>query len=304
MNGDAAVIDQKLYSLIQVAETGNFTKAAQALSLSQPAVSQHIRTLEEDLNIKIFERGKNSLRITLEGAIVLKYAKRMLALENRMKRELSAQKRQPTSLTIGITHTSESNAIAEAMANYVDNHRGVHIKLVTDTQQTLYDKLKNYELDLAIVEGKLSDPSLKYLMLDTDCLVLAISPTHRLADKSIVTINDLKKEKLILRLPNSGTRNMFAASLERNGLSIGDFNVTMEIDNIATIKDLIRRNFGVSVLARSACMDEVHKKKITVLPIEDLSMIREINIVYLQDFDHFDLLRDIIRSYQDTTGKG
>ena len=96
-------------------------------------------------------------------------------------------------------------------------------------------------------------------------------------------------------MPDSSTRNLFVSSLESQNMSIDDFNVIMEIDNIATIKDLIRRDFGVSVLAKSACMDELKKKKIAVLPIENLSMMREINIVYSQDFEHFETLRDIVR---------
>lgn len=71
------------------------------------------------------------------------------------------------------------------------------------------------------------------------------------------------------------------------------------MDNIATIKDLIRRDFGVSILAKSACMDEWKKKKITVLPIENLSMIREINLVYDPDFDHREVLQDIIKIYNE-----
>ena len=78
--------------------------------------------------------------------------------------------------------------------------------------------------------------------------------------------------------------------------------MVLEIDNIATIKDLIRRDFGVSVLAKSACMDELKKRKIAVLPIENLSMIREINIVYTQDFEHQEMLQDIVHSYNETRG--
>ena len=78
-----------------------------------------------------------------------------------------------------------------------------------------------------------------------------------------------------------------------------DFNVVLEVDNIATIKDLIRRDFGVSVLPKSACIDEIRKKKIVGLPIENLSMVREINLIYSQDFDHKELLQDIMRDYNE-----
>ena len=294
------MIDPKLHSLIKVVETGSFTRAAEQLSLTQPAVSQHIRSLESELNVRIFERKNNELHVTHEGETVIKYARRMLSLYNNLCKDLTSEKRQLTSLTVGITHTAESNAIAEALARYVNSRSGVTIKIITDSQSNLHDMLKNYELDFAIVEGKINDPSLKYLILDTDCLVLAVSPGHRLARSGMVTIGELKKEKMILRLPDSGTRNLFVASLESQNLSIDDFNVVLEIDNIATIKDLIRRDFGVSVLAKSACMDELKKKKIVVLPIENLSMMREINIVYTQDFEHFQLLRDIVKYYNET----
>jgi len=297
------MVDSRLYSLLKVAEFGNYTRAAEQLSLTQPAVSQHIRSLEEEFKIKIFERVSNKLHITHEGETVLKYAKRILALVSNLRRELNNEKLQLRSLTIGITHTAESNAIAEALAKYANSRGGISLKIITDVAANLYDKLKNYEIDLAVVEGSTNDPDLVYLMLDSDCLVLAVAPEHPLTRKNVVTINDLKKERLILRLPDSGTRNLFVSSLESQNMSISDFNVMMEINNIATIKDLIRRNLGVSVLARSTCLDELKKKKIAALPIEHFSMAREINIVYLRDFEHKSILKDIVRSYSEVKGK-
>ena len=108
------MIDVKLLTLLKVYETGNYTRAAEQLSLTQPAVSQHIRSLEGEFKIKIFERVSNKLHITHEGETVLKYAKRILALVSNLRRELNNEKLQLCSLTIGITHTAESNAIAEA----------------------------------------------------------------------------------------------------------------------------------------------------------------------------------------------
>ena len=297
------MVDSRPYSLLKVAEFGNYTRAAEQLSLTQPAVSQHIRSLEGEFKIKIFERVSNKLHITHEGETVLKYAKRILALVSNLRRELNNEKLQLCSLTIGITHTAESNAIAEALAKYANSRGGISLKIITDVAANLYDKLKNYEIDLAVVEGSTNDPDLVYLMLDSDCLVLAVAPEHPLTRKNVVTINDLKKERLILRLPDSGTRNLFVSSLESQNMSISDFNVMMEINNIATIKDLIRRNLGVSVLARSTCLDELKKKKIAALPIEHFSMAREINIVYLRDFEHKSILKDIVRSYSEVKGK-
>jgi DNA-binding transcriptional LysR family regulator len=115
-----------------------------------------------------------------------------------------------------------------------------------------------------------------------------------------VTLDDLKKENMILRLPSSGTSNLFISHLESLNMSIDEFNVILEVDNIATIKDLIRRDFGVSILARSACLDELRKGKITILPIENLSMPRQISILYHKDFRHTDTLKSIVQIYSDT----
>lgn len=294
------MLDPKLYSVLQVYESKSFSEAAKKLSITQPAVSHHIKVLEEELNVRIFDRRKGEIIVTREGEAVVKCAKKLFGLYNNLQQDLADSKNLVTHLTVGITHTAESNPVAEALANYCAQHKQVTIKLITDTINNLYKKLKNYEIDLAIVEGRVPSTSVKYLLLDTDCLMLAVSVNHSFAQRSMVTLNELKKERMIIRLPNSGTRNLFTAHLESNNLSIRDFNVIMELDNIATIKDLIRRDFGVSVLPKSACLDELKKKKIVMLPVENLSMMREINIAYQEDFTQIDMLHDIITAYNET----
>lgn len=296
------MIDPKVISLLKLYETGNFTKAAKRLSLTQPAVSNHIRALEEELGVKLFIRSKNKIQITREGELVVKYAKRMVSLTQNLREELINQKRQISALSVGITHTAESNASVEALANYAAIHKNVTIKMITETMDNLCTMLKNYQIDVAIIEGHIRDPSLKCLVLDTDCLVLATSPTHPLANKTSVTIDQIKNENMILRSSSSSTWNMFVSSLESKNMHIEEFNIMMEIDNIATIKDLVRRNFGVSILAKSACIDEYYKNKIALLPIENLSMIREINLVYRADFEYTEILQEIIKSYNQTIG--
>ena len=291
------MLDGKLDTLLTVYELGSFTRAAERLSLTQPAVSHQIGQIEEELGIKIFHRRRGDLKLTTEGEIAIKYARRIKALYQRMQQKIEDEKEQLTKLTVGITHTAESNLIAETLAKYCNVNTGVCITIVTEPIQILYDMLINFELDLAIVEGRVNDASVNSLLLDTDYLVCVVSPGHPLAQKNIVTIHDIKREKMILRLPSSGTRNLFLAHLESMNLSI---DVVLEVDNIATIKDLIRRDFGISILARSACLDELRKGKLIALPIENFSMIRETNVLYHKDFNHPDILDGIAKLYQET----
>lgn len=294
------MIDPKLYTLLAVLELGSYTRAAEELSLTQPAVTQHIKQLEKELNIKIFNRVGSDIKPTSEGDILIQYARRNIALYETMKQTILDERRHVRRLTVGITHTAESNAVAEVLGKYSAKNPGTSITIISDSINNLYNMLKNYEVDLAVVEGSIKSNNINSLLLDTDSLVLVVSNNNSLAKKNMVTINELKKQPLIIRRPSSDTRNLFTAHLESQNISLDEFNVILEVDNIATIKDLIRRDIGVSVLSRSVCLDELKKKKITVLPIENLSMIREINILYHNDFKHVDILQNIMKEYSKT----
>ena len=291
------MLDTKLETLLIVAEEKSFTKAAATLSLTQPAVSNHISMLEKEIGIKIFLRTKGEVKITPEGEVVVRYVKRIKNLYKRMFDRISEIDRQVTKLRVGITHTSESNEIAEVLAKFGVSHGNVNITIITDSSKNLYDMLENYEIDFAIIEGKSKVTDLKYLMLDKDNLVCILSNNNPLAKNAKISLNDLKKEHVILRLPESETRKLFEATLISMNDSIDNFDVSIEVDNIATIKDLIRKDLGVSVLPQSACMDEIRKRKITALPIEGLSMTRETNIVYNKDFARMDLINDFVDMY-------
>ena len=301
------MVDQRIVSFLKVYEKKNFTKASSELALTQPAVSKHIRSLEDELGVLLFYRKSGTLEPTREGRTVAKYARRKMSLDHNMRKEIRNMQNLVTSLSVGITHTAESNASTEALANYATAHEHLKLKIISDSTDRLISMIKDYKLDMAIIESRVNDSALKSVTLDTDSLVLAVAPNHPLAGKPSVTIDDIRKEKLIIRSRHSGTRSMFVSSLEAKDIHLSDFNILMEIDNIAAIKDLIRQGFGVSVLARSACEDEWRKGKIALLPIENLSMIREMNLVDLKDYEHENTIRDIISSYRETrnmiTGK-
>lgn len=294
------MLSPKVDTLLAVVDHHSYTRAAAALSLTQPAVSHHIRQLEEELGIRIFEQGKKGpLQLTTEGEIAVQYARRLQALTAGMRRALADAEHHLTRIRVGITHTAESNLIAGVLARYGSENAGTTITVSTDTIKNLYDKLENFELDLIIVEDRPAPGDLNALLLDTDCLVCAVCNRSPLARQNMVTIPQLKKQKMILRRAGSATRLLFEGQLAALGESLDSFDVILEVDNIATIKDLIRKGLGASILAKSACMDELRKGKLTVLPIENLSMVREMNIVYHRDFPHPEVLHSILRLYRE-----
>lgn len=294
------MLSVKLRTLLAVAELHNFTKAAEALALTQPAVSHHISQLEQEFCASLFIRGKGGLRLTAEGEIVVRYARRMSALYDRLHTDLANSGKHITRLKIGITHTAESNLTTEVLAKCGSEDSGFRITILTDTINNLYNMLENYEIDLAIVEGSSGHSSFHSLVLDTDFLVCVMSPDHPLARNAMITLNQLKKEQMILRLPSSATRILFDSTLRSLNDSPDNYNVSIEVNNIATIKDLVRKDLGVSVLPQSACMDELRKGKLVALPIENLSMVRETKLVYNKDFNHQEFLQKLTKTYRET----
>ena len=297
------MLDPKLETFITVAELKNFTKAAQALNLTQPAVSNHINQLEKEYNTKLFMRKKKDFTLTNEGKIALTYARRLKALHDKMIQKIADEQTSSSHIKIGITHTSENNNITDVLAQYANQMHNITITIITDSINNLYDMLENYQLDIAIVDGKKQSGKLNYLMLDTDYLVCVLSSQHPLAKNSSISLNQLKKENMILRLPSSSTRSLFEATLISINESIDSFNVLLEVDNVSTIKQLVMNNFGVSILPQSVCTKDVKKGKIKTLPIENLSMTRQMNIAYNKDFANIDVLNDIVTLYRTSQNK-
>ena len=293
-------MDAKLLTFIELSKVNSFTKAAKALNLTQPAVSQHIKQLEEEFDAKLFIRSNNNLFLTKEGEIVLKYALRIQSLYNDMNSKLKDYKKCANNLTVGITHTSESNIAPEIMAKYSERNSGSHIRIISDSIKNLYEKLSLYQIDLAIIEGKITNKKFSSILLGTDSLVAVVSLDNPLANKKVVTINDLKKENLILRNLESGTSTLFVNELAKMDEDINNFHLSLEMDNVASIKMLVRKNLGISILPKSACSREIKENKLVGLPIENLDLIRETNLVFIDNNIDRNILEDIVSIYRES----
>lgn len=294
------MIDSKLLTLLSISETGSFSRAAKNLSLSQPAVSMQLKQLESELGAKLLIRTKNSVKLTKEGEIALHYAKRIKALYARLGQKIEDSRTESFSLTIGITHSAQNSPVIEAIAKVATENKKMHISFVTGLIKDLYESIDEYGIDLAIVEGKNEDPTLSSILLDTDTLLAAISPANPLSRKTTVTLKELSKEKLILRSKNSGTRDLLDSSLSAKGISPTLFDIAVESQSLGIIKDLVEKNLGVSILARSTCEGDAERGKIVLLPIDGLPMKREVNLIYPKDFQHPDVLKELVKAYQET----
>ncbi|MEG1857895.1 MAG: LysR family transcriptional regulator [Pseudoflavonifractor sp.] len=277
------MLNTKVDTLLAVADLLNYTKAAQALSLTQPAVSQHIHQLESDYGVTIFRRGEKPLALTKEGEILVQYARKFKNLHDRMLEQIEDERRRRSQISIGMTTTSLSSNLVDLLANFEKQTDCEKVQIRTSDAQTLFDMLRNYNLDLAIMEGSVPETDFYCLPIDSDQLFAVVSPLNPLAHRSAVTLEELKHQKLILRGKPSGTRTLWENQLRSLFEAIDSFNVIMELDSNEAIKLLVQKNLGVSILSERSCRGEVEAEQLVLLPIENKRMMREVNLVCLKD---------------------
>ena len=296
-SGNPVQYDNRYNTVTVVRRTGSYSTAAALLGRTPSAIVQQIHSLEDDLGVVLFRKDGKKLVPTKECDLVTEYAGRINSLNDRLGRELDYVKMRLDHLVIGVTSSIESGALSRVLSNFrQDESEKLQITIVTDVTDVLCDMLLNCTVDIAVVDGDIPDNTFNSVILDTDHLVVAVPPDSSYARrKSLVTIDEFRNENLILRPKGSGTRNLFEANLKRIGMRIDDFKVMMEIDNVSTIRKLVSSGYGVSILSGRACEKAVEKGQLATIQPCDLSMIRNIHILYRKDF-HGDALIQRIQS--------
>lgn len=175
------MIDPKVVTLLTLTRTGNYTKTANALFITQPAVSHQIRLLEEQYSIKIFNKGQKGLKTTAEGAILIEYARKVMALSERAKQAIDDNRKSIQRFTVGVTPTLSESLVAQVFSTYCKEHPEMRITIATHSLKKINTMLKSYELDWAIVDGNIQGDQYTSILLDTDYLCLVVSPQHRFA---------------------------------------------------------------------------------------------------------------------------
>ena len=226
------MLDPKIYTLLKLEELGSYTRAAEALSLTQPAVSHHVKLLEEEYGVQIFVKGSRELKPTAAGALLLKYAHRAAAISEKARQALKDSVNQIERLSIGITPTASDLLAPQVIAAYLNAHPNMRVEVVRGPIKKIDAMLRFYELDFAIVDGVMPSGRYSSILLGTDYLCLIASPDHPFAKRSSVTLDELTNEKLVLRPKAAGTRKLFEGYLISHGRSIQDYRVIMEIDSV------------------------------------------------------------------------
>lgn len=278
-------MDVRLATFITVAKTKNFTRAASILNMTQPAISQQIKFLEEYYRVPLFNKKKKNMELTEEGKLLLKYALEMDRLSRRVKAELENQSGIIKKYNLGATLTIGGYVLPVLIGQFKSAHPNIELTLQVENTETIIKKLYSGEIDLGIIEGPFDREKVNYVKFKDDELVLAVAKQHPFARKKWVSMEEVLRDRLILREKGSGTRQVFEYYLQQAGYELDDSAIYMEIGDITAIISLVELNLGCTIISREVLRQSLKNRTIRIIPIKGFRFLREFNFIFLSEAD-------------------
>lgn len=272
------MIDTRIHTFLALCDRMNYRKTAEALHMTQPAVTQHVHYLEKLYGCKLFLYDGRTLTKTPQAAALERHARSMLCSEKRFAQLLSAP--AALSLSIGATKTIGDYVLADKVLSLL-KREDISLNLVIDNTENLLHKLNALELDLLLVEGYFDKNLYGFKAFRTEKLVGICAPEHLFAGKS-VPLSALWNEKLILREEGSGTRAVFEAFLHKEGYSYESFPHRAQLSSFSLITKAVQAGCGISFVYESvaACQSPLGVFQIKGKPISNT-----FHYVFLQNTD-------------------
>lgn len=251
------MLDFRLKVFQSVAHNLSFTKASKELFITQPAITKHIKELESEFEVKLFDRIGNKIALTEAGSILLFYTEHILSLHNELKFELSQLKgKAKGTLRLGASTTIAQYVIPPVLAEFNKRYPEIKLSLVNGNTEYIEKRLLKGEIDIGIVEGKPVNTDIKYSPFINDELLLFTAATNRKAPKA-ASNKELTKLPFVLRERGSGTLEIVEKTLQQHKINPGKLNVLLHLGSTEAIKSFIKTGTGVGIVSRFAIEPEL-----------------------------------------------
>jgi DNA-binding transcriptional LysR family regulator len=268
---------KQIEAFINVAKYKSFSKAAEAIYLSQPTISAHIASLEQELNISLFDRHGKEIRLTRAGALFLEYAVNLIDIRNTAITSISDfDNTVAGNLNIASSTTPCHFILPNLVKSFYDVYPEVDFSIKEASTRDVIEQILSGEADIGIVGEIINDSRLSYDRIDDDKLVV-ISNSSVLPEK--LKINTLLQQRFISREKGSATRNVFEHAIKSKGYSIDRLNIFAEVSSLEAVLQFVKCGLGISVVSELACRDYISTGLIRKHEIEDLDITREIYVV-------------------------
>lgn len=262
----------QLEFFVTVVEEGSFSKAAERVYRTQPAVSIAIRRLEEEVGAPLFERSQKTPALTEAGELIYDYAKRILALRNQAREVVSELcSLQRGRVRIGANESTSLYLLPQLILQYRERHPNIKLEIYRHVSERLPREVLDRNLDFALMAFEPADSDLESFPILRDELILIMHPKHRLAGRDSVTVKELGKESFLAHNVKTASRDKVIEVFSKHQTPL---NISLELATVETIKRFVQLKIGLAFVPRMCVREELDRGALTTVPVSGLSYFR------------------------------
>ncbi len=273
----------------------SFSKAAEALFLTQPTVSAHIKNLEMSLGVKLLDRIGRRVVPTEAGEVLDRSGRKLLALRDLARQEITGMSGAVSGLLkIGGSTIPGAYVLPAMIGAFKKKHPTASLQLVIDDTARVAESVVNGDLQIGVVGARTPDPRLDFHPFLRDELVIAVPPRHRWARKKTVSIEELVREPFILRESGSGTRRIMEERIGEKGVSFADLNIVAIMGSSDAVRQAVKAGLGVSILSTRALRDDIRAGRLASVRLKGIRLERNFSVILLKGKSHSPLCRTFL----------
>ncbi len=274
--------DRRLQVFYTVARQLSFTRAAEQLCMTQPAVTFQIKQLEEHFDARLFERDRGGIVLTPAGRMVLEYAERILELNDELDQRVGDLRGAVSGpLLLGCSMTIAEFILPRILGEFKALHPQVQPHMTVANSEAIENRVADHTIDLGLIESPAHLPGLHTEVCCDDELVMICAPDYPLAKFKSVTPRQIAGQPYVSREAGSGTREFADQYLAAAGVTADDLNIVMELGSPEAIKGVVETGIGIAIMSRASVAKELRLGSLAALPLKP-RLMRQLSLVYPQ----------------------
>lgn len=271
---------QKIETFVRAAEKLSLSEAAKQLHLSQPTVSHHIKTLEQELAVSLFTRSNMGLQLTEAGRLLLPWARRLLHDTNNLKEMMSSiQEDIVGELRIACSTTAGKYVLPQMAARFSQQYPGIHVRILACGPEQATLNLLDGEAHIGVVSTEVDDKGLESQKFFRDVITLIVPSNHRWAFRKKIEPSEILEEPILIREETAGTRRVVLAELAKHDISLDDLKIFMELGNAEAIVRTVAAGYGISFVSSLASACPLDRGNVVDIEVEGMTLQRNIYMV-------------------------
>src|SRR5947199_51185 len=275
---------RRLEVFAKVAELGSFSRAAEALFLTQPTISEHVRALEEEVGLSLLDRMGRGATPTPAGQLLLGYARRILTLSRETKQAVEQfQGRMSGQLTVGGSTIPGEYVLPMLVGQFKARFPDISISLLVGSSRQINDWVEEGGVEIGVAGARPASRMLQARELMPDELVIVVPAEHAWANTKSVMLANLKTQPLIVRERGSGSREAVERALADVGGDLAAFRVVAEMGSTQAVKQAVRAGVGIALISKRAVVDECRARLLHCVKVTDLTISRSFYLVTHRD---------------------